>query len=121
MTGAAIVVVDTAGTITRWNEDAESLFGYRADEVLGRRVDVIVPPRLREAHWEGFHRAMREPRVKDLAADLPVLCADGETRTFAGRLLVLSDALGEAIGAIAVYNAEGTTGVQPFSAVDSPK
>lgn len=115
MTGSAIVVVDTTGTITRWNDDAEALFGYRAEDVVGQRVDVIVPPRLRDAHWEGFHRAMRAPRVKDLAADLPVLCADGETRTFAGRLLVLSDALGEAIGAIAVYSPEGTTGVHPFS------
>jgi len=55
-----------------------------------------------------------KPTIKDLAADLPVLCADGEVRHFAGRLLVLSDGLGTAIGALAIYASAGTTGVQPF-------
>lgn len=57
---------------------------------------------------------MKDPKVKDLAADLPVRCADGEVRSFAGRLLVLSDGLGVAIGAIAVHSGGGTTGIRPF-------
>jgi hypothetical protein len=57
---------------------------------------------------------MREPKVKVLAADLPVLCADGRVRAFAGRLLVLSDGLETAIGALAVFNDEGSTGNRPF-------
>ncbi len=42
-----------------------------------------------------------------MTADLPVLCADREIRELAGRLLALSDGLGAAIGAIAIYSAEG--------------
>lgn len=114
MTSPAIVVVDTDGAVTQWNAAAAALFGYEADDVLGRSVELIVPEHLRSAHWAGFHRAMRDPQVKDLAADLPVRCGDGEIRTFAGRLLVLSDALGNAFGAMAVYTADGTTGVRPF-------
>jgi hypothetical protein len=34
---------------------------------------------------------------------LPVLCAHGELRTFAGRLIVLTDGLGTAIGAPAIF------------------
>jgi hypothetical protein len=83
-------------------------------------VDLIVPEHLRDAHWAGFHRAMASPEVKDLAADLPVLCADGCVREFAGRLLALSDGLGTAIGAIAIYRPEGSTGVRPFSAATGP-
>ncbi len=90
------------------------MFGHSAAAALGRPVDFIVPGHLREAHWAGFRRAMKEPKVKDLAADMPVLCADGETREFAGRLLVLSDGLGTAIGAMAIYVDEGTTGMHPF-------
>jgi hypothetical protein len=56
---------------------------------------------------------MQEPKIKDLAADLPVRCSDGEVRSSAGRLLVLSDGLGAALGAIAIYSATGTTGVRP--------
>ncbi|MZD08837.1 PAS domain-containing protein [Streptomyces sp. SID5785] len=112
--GQAVVVADTGGVITHWNAGSERLFGHAAAGALGRRVDLIVPERLREAHWAGFDRAMREPRVRDLAADLPVLCADGEERTFAGRLMVLCDGLGVAIGALALYTDRGSTGVHPF-------
>jgi hypothetical protein len=43
-----------------------------------------------------------------------VVCADGQVRPFAGRLLVLSDALGVAVGAMAIYTDDGLTGVRPF-------
>lgn len=110
----AVIETDTDGVIRRWNDGAEQMFGQPAGVAVGRRVDFIVPEHLREAHWAGFHRAMKDPQIKDLAADLPVLCADLEIRHFAGRLLVLSDGLGVAIGALAIYAAEGTTGVRPF-------
>lgn len=57
---------------------------------------------------------MQAPTVRDRATDLPVLCADGAVRPFAGRLLVLSDALGVALGAMAIYTDAGTTGMRPF-------
>lgn len=110
----AVITADTDGVISQWNRGALVLFGYRADEAIGSSLDLIVPEHLQEAHWTGFHRAMKEPKIKDLAADLPVRCADGEVRSFAGRLLVLSDGLGTAIGAMAIYSSEGTTGAHPF-------
>lgn len=58
---------------------------------------------------------MRKPEIKDMAADMPVLCADGQTREFAGRPLTLSDDLGSAIGAVGLYAHPGSTGVRPFS------
>lgn len=57
---------------------------------------------------------MAHPQVKDLAADLPVLCADGQEGHFPGRLLVLCDGLGTAVGAMAIYAPAGSTGVRPF-------
>lgn len=110
----AVIVADVEGVITQWNTGAEDLFGYSAVEVVGRRVDPIIPEHLREAHCQGFHRAMRDPQIKDMAADLPVLCADGEVRSFPGRLLALSDGLGVALGALAIYSRTGTTGLRPF-------
>lgn len=114
MVTRAVIETDTEGIIRRWSTGAETLFGHSADQALGRPVDLLVPAQLRNAHWAGFHRAMQQPRVKDLAADLPVLCADGQVRTFAGRLLVLSDGLGTAMGAIAIFTDEGSTGNRPF-------
>lgn len=110
----AVITTDVSGAITGWNDGAETLFGHARTDVLGKPVDLVVPEHLREAHWAGFHRAMAAPAIKDLAADLPVLCADGEVRHFAGRLLVLCDALGTSLGAIAIYAPSGSTGVRPF-------
>jgi PAS domain S-box-containing protein len=112
VTDHAIVVAD--GTITQWSPGAQTLFGYSAAAAVGQSLDLIVPAALRARHWAGFRRAMQAPAVKDLAADIPVLCADGQVRDFAGRLLVLCDGLGVALGAMGIFAADGTTGFRPF-------
>jgi len=40
----AIIGCDLFGSITSWNPGAERMFGYRAHEVLGRSLGLIVPP-----------------------------------------------------------------------------
>jgi two-component system, cell cycle sensor histidine kinase and response regulator CckA len=40
----AIFAVGSDFTVLSWNPAAETLFGYRADEILGRSVDLLVPP-----------------------------------------------------------------------------
>jgi len=54
----AIIFADRNGSIRVWNRGAEFVFGYSAAEVVGRSLDVIVPERLRTAHWAGFHQAV---------------------------------------------------------------
>jgi PAS domain S-box-containing protein len=115
VTDHAIVVADADGTIRWWSPGAEVLFGHSASFVRGHSLDLIVPDAFRARHWAGFHRAMEAPQVKDLAADIPVLCADGQVREFARRLLVLSDGLGAALGAMGIFAADGTTGIKPFA------
>jgi PAS domain S-box-containing protein len=47
------------GTLTSWNRGAEVLYGYRAEEILGKNVSVLVPPELSdELHHiiEQIHR-----------------------------------------------------------------
>jgi PAS domain S-box-containing protein len=114
VTDHAIVVANADGTITWWSPGAEVLFGHSAAAAVGQSLDLIVPQALRARHWAGFKRAMGAPQVKDLAADIPVLCGDGQVREFVGRLLVLSDGLGAARGAIGIFVVDGTTGVKPF-------
>jgi len=46
----AIVNVDHEQRITFFNRKAESLFGYRAEEVLGASLDRLLPMRYRAAH-----------------------------------------------------------------------
>jgi len=42
----AIVGKSLDGTITSWNRGAERIFGYAAEEVVGRSIELIVPPEL---------------------------------------------------------------------------
>ena len=60
----AIIFADRDGAIRIWNRGAETLFGYSAAEVLGDSLDVIIPERLRSAHWEAFRRAIDTGRTK---------------------------------------------------------
>jgi PAS domain S-box-containing protein len=54
----AAIYADDTGTIMRWNPAAAALFGYSAAEAIGQKLDLIVPERLRAAHWRGFEAAM---------------------------------------------------------------
>src|SRR5258708_30096139 len=40
----AIVGKDLNGIITSWNRGAERIFGYTAEEVIGKSVAILMPP-----------------------------------------------------------------------------
>jgi len=63
----AVVVADRDGTICLWNHAAQHLFGFSAAEAVGASLDLIVPERLRGAHWAGFRRAVDAGRMHGTA------------------------------------------------------
>ena len=58
----AVIFADKEGIIRLWNSGAESIFGYSPDEALGQSLDLIVPEKLRDRHWEGYRRVMATGR-----------------------------------------------------------
>lgn len=60
----AVIYADHSGTILRWNPAASALFGFSAEEALGRSLDLIIPEHLRAAHWRGFEAAMTSGAMK---------------------------------------------------------
>jgi PAS domain S-box-containing protein len=51
----AIVCMDTDGKIIYWNPQAEKIFGWEKEEIVGRALaDTIVPPAYRERHKKGL-------------------------------------------------------------------
>jgi len=75
----AIIVADENGAITLVNTQAERLFDYRREEMLGRQLEMLVPDRFRGGHpalRAGFHTA---PSTRPMGAgrDLFGLRKDG--------------------------------------------
>jgi PAS domain S-box-containing protein len=89
--GDAIVVCDAAGAITLWNRAAERIFGFTAADALGQSLDLIIPPRQRDRHWEGYHKTMATAVTK-YGADVlrvPALHKDGHTLSIAFTVAML--------------------------------
>jgi len=53
----AVVVMDSNGIVTKWNSEAEKIFGWTEKEVKGRLLsELIIPEQFREAHKKGLRR-----------------------------------------------------------------
>lgn len=55
----AIISKDTDGTILSWNPAAEELYGYTAEEAIGRHIGFIFPPELRTSELEDIMAHLR--------------------------------------------------------------
>lgn len=56
----AVIQVDKDGMITTWNPCAESMFGWRADEIIGHYAhETIIPKRYRATYQKNLRRALR--------------------------------------------------------------
>jgi PAS domain S-box-containing protein len=87
-----IIAVDRAGTITFWNDGAERLLGFPRARALGARLDLIIPPHLRERHWAGFKHALAAgASLAPAWVKTPVLRADGTITRMAITVLLLKD------------------------------
>ena len=60
----AILSKKLDGTITSWNQSAERLFGYKAEEAIGQHITLIVPWERRSEEEDILRRLARGERVK---------------------------------------------------------
>ena len=61
---ALIVTISSDGSPESFNKDAENVFGYTAEEVIGRPVTLLMPDRFREAHRSGLSRYLKTGETK---------------------------------------------------------
>lgn len=77
--GVAIIILDVGGRICMANVEAESLFGYRREELIGGTVEKLVPEALRPRHgeWRKDFSEKAVTRRMGPARDVQALKADG--------------------------------------------
>lgn len=76
----AIISVGEDMMIQLFNQSAERIFGYKADEILGQHIEILVPVSLRAIHTEHIHRfnsSNDSYRLMDTRSDLCGLRKDG--------------------------------------------
>src|SRR5215469_12707265 len=66
----AIVACDRDGIIRFWNPGAERLFGHSSADAVGCSLDLIIPERLRQRHWDGYRRVMTTGETRYGSGDM---------------------------------------------------
>ena len=98
--GGAVIASDMNGIVYIWSEGAEKLFGWSADEVIGRNgVDVIVPPEGRATAHANFD-LLRTSGVR--VAERELVRKDGTTFFAQATTVVYSDDEGHPAGIVNV-------------------
>lgn len=102
--GDAVVFADRDGVVRLWNRGAEEIFGYAASEAIGRTLDLIIPDKLRERHWEGYRRVM-ETGVTQYGRSVlavPAVRKDGTRRSIEFTVALVRDDAGGLLGIAAI-------------------
>lgn len=100
----AVIFCDLEGTIQYWNAGAEKIFGWPAAEAVGSNLDLIIPERMRKAHWDGFDQAIARGGVKPGRTSM-VTRSQHKTQEFIYvdmSFEMVKDTSGKLIGALAV-------------------
>jgi PAS domain S-box-containing protein len=108
--GDAVVVSDSKGLITLWNAAAERIFGFGESEALGKSLDLIVPQKLQNRHWEGYEKTMQTGQTK-YGTDLlkvPAVHKDGRALSIAFTVALLHGTENQVSGIVAVIRDETT-------------
>ena len=66
----AIVAVDRDGIIVQVNTQTQELFGYDRKELIGQKIELLVPERYRKQHHHHRHNFAQAPKTRRMGADL---------------------------------------------------
>lgn len=65
-----ILVVNDRGEITRINPSAEILFGYEKNELLGKKIEVLIPQRFTSQHASYREKYSQHPHARSMGAGM---------------------------------------------------
>ncbi len=66
----AMIAVNQEGIILQVNSQTETLFGYTRNELIGQRIEILIPERLRDRHDLHRKHFTEEPKVRRMGVGL---------------------------------------------------
>ncbi len=79
----AMLIVDDAGCIRIANARSEAVFGYPVDELVGRSIETLIPPRFRESHTQHRARFRSAPRARPMGSNIALTARHRDGHEFA--------------------------------------
>lgn len=100
----AVIYADHTGTIRLWNDAAVDMFGWPAEDAVGQSLDIIIPEKMRGAHWTGWDRVMETGVTRYGLEPLtaPGVRKDGTRISLEFSIVMLKDDEGRVEGVAAV-------------------
>jgi PAS domain S-box-containing protein len=97
----AVIATDASGRLTAWNRAAENLYGWAAQEVLGRPVSEVLPSDLTDKQAEIVQRSLQT--LGHHRAEFAQYRRDGSPVYVEGITIALHDEAGQRTGSVSVY------------------
>ena len=106
--GDGVVVANAEGEIIFWNPGAERIFGHGESEALGKSLDLIVPEKQRDRHWQGFDKTMHtgQTRYGNDLLRVPALHKEGRPLSIAFTVAMLHGDDGKVSAIVAIVRDE---------------
>ena len=106
--GDAVIGSDPSGAINLWNPAATRMFGFTQAEALGQSLDIIIPQRQQQRHWDGYNKTMETgvTRYGNDVLRVPAVHKDGHTLSIAFTVSMLHSPDGKISAIVAVVRDE---------------
>ena len=106
--GDGVVVCNAGGAIVGWNAAATRIFGFDKQEAMGQSLDLIIPERQRQRHWDGYNKTMDTgvTRYGSEVLRVPALHKEGKPLSIAFTVAMLHTADGKVAAIVAVVRDE---------------
>jgi PAS domain S-box-containing protein len=98
----AVVVIDNHGVIRKVNQQAEALFGYMREEMLGNPIEKLIPERYHKRHRQHRRNYFADPRARKMGIGLELYGRNRDGREIPVDIMLNPMETGEGVWAFAV-------------------
>ena len=78
----AMIIIDESGKIAVANGQAERMFGYRREQLLGQPIEILLPERLRDRHKQHRQHFVADPSLRPMGVGLHLVARRNDGSEF---------------------------------------